>query len=73
MKPQNFELEKYINSAHFYRGQLINEFTGLEKSIESFLATYFLPKSYNESIEFMDIVLDRMSFDTKRAALKRCN
>jgi hypothetical protein len=64
-----FDIDIYRKSAHYYRGLLINEFCGLEKSLEFVLSSYFIKRD-KTAIELMTIFLDRMTFEAKRTSLK---
>ncbi|RWY53956.1 hypothetical protein [Mucilaginibacter gilvus] len=59
----------HLNHGHYLRGLLINEFSGLEKKIERFIVTYFLGDS-NMQNEMSDVLLDRLTFEAKRASFK---
>ena len=63
---QQFE---YINNSYFYRGLVINTFVNLERTIDSHLADEFITNK-SKRVKFYQIVLDRLTFEAKRTALK---
>jgi len=67
---QNYDLEDYIANSHHYRGWIINEFSKLEKEIELFIMDD-LEILLICGFEFQTIILDRMTFESKRASLKK--
>ena len=67
---QNCDLEDYISNSHHYRGWIINEFSKLEKEIELFIMDD-LEILMICGFEFQTIILDRMTFEAKRASLKK--
>lgn len=64
-------MTKALNTPDEYRGYFISEFAKLERVIDIFFAHYFIrdnnPKYHNELIS---ILIDRISFESKRDALK---
>lgn len=62
-------LEEWMSYAHFYRGQLINEFTILEIAIEYYLAEHFTDSSDKQD-ELRSIIFNRMTFESKRTSFK---
>ena len=60
---------EHLSQGHYLRGLLINEFSGLEKKIESYITTYFLGNS-DKITDFSNIILDRLTFEAKRASFK---
>lgn len=58
---------EYTKESSYYRGQIICDFTVLEKRVEFIISDYFLGKVDNS---FLSIILDRLNFEAKRAALK---
>ncbi|OOQ60916.1 hypothetical protein [Mucilaginibacter pedocola] len=52
-----------------YRGIFISEFATLEKAIEYYLADYFMG-SPAKNYEMIEVIIERLSFDAKRTALK---
>lgn len=69
MKEINFDQDLYIVNAHTLRGRFIDYFSILEKTIEEFISEYFT-NDYNRGIELSDIILDRLTFDAKRASMR---
>lgn len=61
-----FNVEYTKNSA-LYRGQIIGDFTVLERRVEFIISDFFLKKLDNT---FISIILDRLNFESKRASLK---
>ncbi len=61
--------EEYIRNAYHYRGMFIDKFCFLEVEIERYLGRSFLtvPSEINH---FKFIILDRLSFESKRTALR---
>lgn len=59
-----------LNSPDEYRGFFISEFAKMERSIDIYLATYFIPDNPNVSNDLISILIDRLGFDNKRTALK---
>ncbi|WP_259070263.1 hypothetical protein HDF24_15020 [Mucilaginibacter sp. X4EP1] len=60
-----------LSSNHEYRGYLINEFTKLEKAIDQHLLSNFFPlNKFDKIYEMHEVLLDRMTFDGKRTAVK---
>ncbi|RYY06385.1 MAG: hypothetical protein EOP43_06530, partial [Sphingobacteriaceae bacterium] len=59
----------YINNTHYYRGLVIGSFTNLEKTIETILIDEFITDD-SKKVDFMMIILDRMTFEAKRTSLK---
>lgn len=51
------------------RGIFISEFATLEKTIEFYLAKYFVPE-ISKQYEMIEIIIERLTFDAKRTALK---
>jgi hypothetical protein len=73
MEEQNGEVarrateEEYLKFAHLRRGLFLNAFASLEKTIEVFLVRYFALE--NKKGEFINIILDRMTFYSKMQSL----
>ena len=67
--PTGKDLEEYFYNASYYRGKLINDFCNLELAIERYLVRYFLDKT-TERRELKNLILDRLTFEAKRTALK---
>lgn len=63
---EEFNIE-YTKDSMYYRGQIISDFSVLEKRIEFIISDYFLGKLNNT---FISIILDRLNFEAKRASLK---
>lgn len=63
------EAIQYFNNAHMLRGKFLNEYTFLEKAIEFCLISHFISDK-DKQLMFVEIVLDRMTFEAKRTALK---
>jgi len=62
-----------LNSEHEYRGYLINEFTKLERALDKHLLFHFFPNDDVNSrvcYRMHEVLLDRMTFDGKRTAVK---
>ncbi len=71
-------LNNFISKSYYYRGLMLNEFINLEKTIESVLSNHFF--GYDPQTEFtpgrqdfQSVILDRMTFEAKRASLKYLN
>lgn len=60
---------QYIEKSYYYRGRLIDTFNLLEKSIEHLLMDYFTPHNDEIRIDFRFIILDRLSFQSKKDSL----
>ncbi|HTD97992.1 MAG TPA: hypothetical protein VK668_01845 [Mucilaginibacter sp.] len=60
---------EYADKAHYYRGNLINKFSGFEKAVEYFIGNYFMAGNLKLN-EMMNVLLDRMTFESKRTAFK---
>ena len=56
-------------NAHYYIGVILNSFVLLENEISYAISEYFLGDS-DKVWRLMDIVLDRLTFESKRASLK---
>lgn len=61
------KMNDYIDSTHYYRGLLINEFNALESAIGYHIFEHF--KNENK-FDFYTMVLDRMSVDSKMQILR---
>lgn len=59
-----------LNSSHEYRGYAINEFTKLEKALDQYILIYFIPHQNNMQSPMHEIILDRLTFESKRTAVK---
>lgn len=59
----------HLSQGHFLRGFLINEFSGLEKSLERYIGIYVLGES-GDLDRLINIILDRLTFEAKRTAFK---
>jgi len=60
-----------LNSPHEYRGFIINEFTKLERALDKHLLFEFFDKGNSYMHWKMhEILLDRLTFDGKRTAVK---
>ncbi|MDB4922259.1 hypothetical protein [Mucilaginibacter sp.] len=57
-------------NADEYRGYFISEFAKLERAIDLFIANYFIQKNPRLHNEIISVLIDRLSFDGKRTALK---
>jgi len=62
----------YINHGNYYRGTVINSFTTLERTIEQILTSHFITNKKKIN-DFVYIILDRMTFESKRTSLKALN
>lgn len=60
---------QYIEKSYYYRGKLIDTFNLLEKSIEHLLMDYFTPNNNEKRIDFRFIILDRLTFQSKKDSL----
>ena len=60
---------QYIEQSYYYRGKLIDTFNLLEKSIEHLLMDYFTPTDIVKRIDFRFIILDRLTFQSKKDSL----
>lgn len=60
---------QYVEQAYYYRGKLIDTFNLLEKSIEHLLMDYFTPDNDNKRVDFRFIILDRLTFQSKKDSL----
>jgi len=58
------------DNPHAYRGYFISKFTEVETAISAFLTLYFLKGSELSSDGLLTIVVDRLTFESKRAAYK---
>jgi hypothetical protein len=58
--------QQYSENAYYYRGKLIDTFNTLEKTIENYICGYF-GISNSKVIEFCNVVLDRLTFESKKA------
>ena len=63
-------MNKTINTPDEYRGYFISEFAKLERSIDLYLATYFVPADGSVIYDLIAILIDRLGFENKRSALK---
>ena len=63
---------EHINHGYFYRGMVINTFTSLERTMEMILTDYFITNDKLKN-DFITVVLDRMTFESKRTSLKSLN
>ncbi|TFF35223.1 hypothetical protein [Mucilaginibacter psychrotolerans] len=53
---------------HYYRGFLLAQFAALETTIDVYIASYFIDS--DKKYDFMNIILNRLTFEAKRTALK---
>src|SRR6266481_2467816 len=60
---------QYIENSYYYRGKLIDTFNLLEKSIEHLLMDYFTPNNDEKRVNFRFIILDRLTFQSKKDSL----
>jgi hypothetical protein len=63
-------MTKLLTNPDEYRGLFISEFAELERSMDMFLADYFIPDDINCAIELITILIDRITFENKRTALR---
>ena len=63
-------MNKILNNPDEYRGYFISQFAELERSIDMFLADYFIPDDSNCAEELIEILIDRITFESKRTALR---
>lgn len=61
--------KEFIENSCYYRGKLIDEFCNLELEIERYLVRYFLDDP-DDRRALKNLILDRMTFEAKRTALK---
>jgi hypothetical protein len=66
---ENNTLETLVNKAVFYRGSIINEWIHLEKAIEGYICHYFT-QDISKQEELFNVLVDRLTFDSKRLVLK---
>ncbi|MGN6181869.1 MAG: hypothetical protein ACTHNW_21995 [Mucilaginibacter sp.] len=59
-----------LHSPEEYRGFFIVEFAKLERSIDIYLSTYFIPNNPPLSNDLIGILIDRIPVESKRTALK---
>lgn len=59
-----------LNTPNEYRGYFISKFATLERSIDLYLASYFISRDTNLMHDLVSILIDRLSFENKRSALK---
>jgi hypothetical protein len=59
-----------LSTEYEYRGYFISEFAKLERAIDVYLATYFVPDNPNVSHDLIAILIDRLGFENKRTALR---
>ena len=60
-----------LKNSSEYRGYLINEFTKLEVALDKHLLNnFFSLTDYPNTYEMREVLLDRMTFDSKRTAVK---
>jgi DNA-directed RNA polymerase subunit L len=69
---QQFDLTSYVMNANLVRGTIINEFNKLEKTIEYHLANHMQVPNEKRG-DFMNIILDRLTFEGKRTSLRALN
>lgn len=53
---------------HYYRGYLLAQFAALEATIDVYIASYFIDS--DKKYELMNVILNRLTFEAKRTALK---
>ena len=65
------EQEEYdfLKTSIYYRGLYIDKFSGFEKSLDFALTNYFTNDA-NKQIDMMQIIFERMTFESKRTSLK---
>jgi hypothetical protein len=63
-------MNKILNNPDEYRGFFISQFAELEVSIDMFLAYYFIPNDQNCAMELIEILMDKITFENKRTALR---
>jgi hypothetical protein len=61
---------EYVENSYKYRGQIISEFSGMEKAIELMISRYFFETNTYNTSNFKEIILDRLTFEGKRTALR---
>jgi hypothetical protein len=66
---ESFNPAQYKSDSEWYRGNFISEFSGLEMAIERLLITYFIKDGFKK-VEFVEIILDRLTFEAKRTSAK---
>jgi len=59
-----------LKNPNEYRGYFITQFAKLERSIDVYLAEYFLLNNINGVNEIIEVLIDRITFESKRTALK---
>ena len=57
---------EYVEKAYYYRGKMIDTFNSLEKAIERYFMKHFEVK---DDDSFQAIILDRLTFQSKKDAL----
>ena len=60
---------EYLKQSYYYRGWIISEFASLEKQIETFIMKE-MDVLDSCGYEMQTIILDRLTFEAKRASLK---
>ncbi len=63
-------IKEFTLNSHHYRGIIINEFAMLEKAIEGFILKYLNVLELC-GYDMQIIILDRLTFEAKRASLKK--
>jgi hypothetical protein len=53
---------------HYYRGFLLAQFAALEATIDVYIASYYIDS--DNKYDLMNVVLNRLTFEAKRTALK---
>lgn len=53
---------------HYYRGFLLAQFAALETTIDVYIASYYLDS--DKKYDLMNVILNRLTFEAKRTALK---
>lgn len=70
----SYIMEKSLTSdaqlGYKYRGLIIDEFINLELSLTKYLTKYFLGATNERDYAFQVIILDRLTFEHKRASFK---
>lgn len=59
-----------LNSPDEYRGYFISQFSELENVVDMFTADHFIPDNEYWAHELIEILIDRIPFESKRTALK---
>lgn len=58
------------NGEHELRGLFIAAFAEMEAQIDDYLSTYFTIDNPNKGLEIIEVLIDRIPFESKRTALK---